>query len=104
MKYVRNGRKILDVGPHDKIPLVKLRSIWRGNIKIDLREIEPEGVDWNRLGRDGGGGQDSWRTFVITVMNRLVPEKTENFWLAELLVASQGVLPSSPFNLGIPFS
>jgi hypothetical protein len=39
------------------------------NIKIDLREIGWEGVDWVDLAQD----KDQWRTLVNTVMNLLVP-------------------------------
>jgi hypothetical protein len=39
------------------------------NIKIDLREIGWDGMDWIELAQDS----DQWRTLVITVMNLLVP-------------------------------
>jgi hypothetical protein len=37
------------------------------NIKMDLREIGWDGVDWNYL------AQDQWRALVNTVMNLRVP-------------------------------
>jgi hypothetical protein len=40
-----------------------------GNIKIDLREIGWDGVDWIDLAQDG----DKWRALVNTVMNLGVP-------------------------------
>jgi hypothetical protein len=39
------------------------------NIKIDLREIGWDGVDWIDLAQD----RDQWRAFVNTVMNLRVP-------------------------------
>jgi hypothetical protein len=39
------------------------------DIKIDLREIEWEGVDWVDLAQD----RDQWRAVVNTVMNLRVP-------------------------------
>jgi hypothetical protein len=39
------------------------------NIKIDLREIRWDGVDWVDLAQD----RDQWRALVNTVMNLRVP-------------------------------
>jgi hypothetical protein len=39
------------------------------NIKIDLREIELDGMDWIELAQD----RDHWRALVNTVMNLRVP-------------------------------
>jgi hypothetical protein len=39
------------------------------NIKIDLREVGWDGMDWIDLVRD----RDHWRDLVKTVMNFLVP-------------------------------
>jgi hypothetical protein len=39
------------------------------NIKMDLREIGWDGVDWIDLAQD----RDQWRALVITVMNLRVP-------------------------------
>jgi hypothetical protein len=40
-----------------------------GNIKMDLRDIGLDGVNWIRLAQDGV----HWRAFVSTVMNLRVP-------------------------------
>jgi hypothetical protein len=42
---------------------------WKGNIRMDLREIGWEGVDWMYLAQDG----DKWRNLVNTVMDIRVP-------------------------------
>jgi hypothetical protein len=39
------------------------------NIKIDLREIEWDGMDWIAVAQD----RDQWRACVNTVMNLRVP-------------------------------
>jgi hypothetical protein len=39
------------------------------NVKMDLREIEWDDMDWNDLAQDGG----HWRGLVNTVMNIWVP-------------------------------
>jgi hypothetical protein len=39
------------------------------NIKIDLREIEWDGIDWIDLAQD----MDQWRALVNTVTNLRVP-------------------------------
>jgi hypothetical protein len=48
-----------------KRPLGRLRRRWKDNIKIDLREIGIEGVNWIPLAQDWV----QWRAFVNTVMN-----------------------------------
>jgi hypothetical protein len=42
---------------------------WEDNIKMDLMEIELEGVDWIHLSQN----RDRWRALVNTVMNLQVP-------------------------------
>jgi hypothetical protein len=41
--------------------------VWTGedNLRMDLREIDWEGVDWMHLAQD----RDQWRTLVNTAMN-----------------------------------
>jgi hypothetical protein len=55
--------------PEGKRPLGRQRRRWVDNIKIDLREIEFIGMDWNDLAQD----MDEWRALVSTVMNIRVP-------------------------------
>jgi len=42
---------------------------WEGNIRIDLREIRWEGVNWIHLAQIG----DRWRALLNTVTNHWVP-------------------------------
>jgi hypothetical protein len=42
---------------------------WVDNIKMDLREIGWDGVDWIDMAQD----RDQWRAFVNTVLKPLVP-------------------------------
>jgi hypothetical protein len=48
---------------------VRPRRRWVDNIKMDLREIGWDGVDWIDLAQD----RDQWRALVNTVMNLRVP-------------------------------
>jgi hypothetical protein len=48
-----------------KRPLGRPRRRWVNNIKIDLREMEGDGMDWIDLTQDS----DQWKAFVSTVMN-----------------------------------
>jgi hypothetical protein len=49
--------------------------MWADNIRMDLREVWWEGVNWMDLAQD----RDQWRAVVNTVMNLLVPLKACNF-------------------------
>jgi hypothetical protein len=51
--------------PEGKRPLGRLRGRWMDNIKIDLREIGWDVMDWIDLVQDG----DQLRALVNTVMN-----------------------------------
>jgi hypothetical protein len=50
-------------------PLGRPRRRWVDNIKMDLREIGWDGMDWIELAQD----RDQWRAVVNTVMNLRVP-------------------------------
>jgi hypothetical protein len=65
----RNAFRILVGKPEGKRPLGRPRRRWMGNIKIDLREIGWDGMDWIDLAQD----RDQWRALVNTVMNLRVP-------------------------------
>jgi hypothetical protein len=62
-----------------------------GNIKIDLREIGWDGIDWIELAQD----RDHWRAFVNTVMNLQVPQNCWELpeWLYILQLLKKGSAP-----------
>jgi hypothetical protein len=47
-----NPYRILVGKPKGKRPLERPRHRWMDNIKIDLREIGRDGMDWINLARD----------------------------------------------------
>jgi hypothetical protein len=55
--------------PERKRPLGRPRRRWVDNIKMDLREIGWDFVDWMELAQD----RDQWTALVNTVMNLRVP-------------------------------
>jgi hypothetical protein len=61
----RNTYKILVGKPERKRPLGRPRCRWVDNIKMDLREIGCDGVDWIVLAQY----RDQWRALVNAVMN-----------------------------------
>jgi hypothetical protein len=61
--------RILVGKPEGRRPLGRPRCRWVDNIKIDLREIGWDVVDWVDLAQD----RDQWRALVNTVMNLWVP-------------------------------
>jgi hypothetical protein len=61
--------------PEWKKPLGRPRRRWEDDIRMDLREIGWEVVDWKHLTQDRG----QWWGFVNTVMNLRVPYKAGNF-------------------------
>jgi hypothetical protein len=50
-------------------PLGRSRCRWEDNIRMDLREIGIDGVNWIQLAQD----RVQWQGFVSTVMNLWVP-------------------------------
>jgi hypothetical protein len=69
MGQKRNAYRLLLGKPEGKIPLGRSRRRWVDNIKMDLREIGCDEVDWIGLAQD----RDKWRTLVNAVMNLRVP-------------------------------
>jgi hypothetical protein len=55
-----NGCKILIGYPEGKISFGRTRPRWERNIRLDLREIGWEGVDWFHLALN----MDQWRALV----------------------------------------
>jgi hypothetical protein len=65
MGDIRSAHRIWVRNPEGKRPLVKPRRSWKDNIKMDLREIGLESVDWIHLAQD----TDQWRALVNTIMD-----------------------------------
>jgi hypothetical protein len=65
----RNAYGILVGNPEGKRPLGSPRRRWVDNIKIYLREIGCDGMDWSDLAQD----RDQWRALVNAVVNLRVP-------------------------------
>jgi hypothetical protein len=61
---MRNARNILVGRPDRKRPLGRYRHRLEYNIRVDLKEIGWESVDWIHLGQD----RDQWLALVTTVM------------------------------------
>jgi hypothetical protein len=64
-----NRYRILVGKPEGKRPLGRPRRRWVDNIKMDLREIGWDGMDWIDLALD----RDQWMALLNTVMNLRVP-------------------------------
>jgi hypothetical protein len=65
----RGVYRVLVWTPESKRPLERPRRRWDDNIKMDLREIRIDVVNWIQLDHD----RIHWRAFVSTVMNLRVP-------------------------------
>jgi hypothetical protein len=61
--------------PEGKRQLGTPRPRWVDNIKMDLREIGYDSMDWIDLAQD----RDQWRALVSTVMNLRVPKNAGKF-------------------------
>jgi hypothetical protein len=72
----RNADRILVGNPEEKRPLERPRRRWMDNIKMDLREIGWDGIDWIDLAED----RDQWRALVNAVMNFRVPYNAGKFF------------------------
>jgi hypothetical protein len=69
MGETRNAYRILVGKPEGKRPLGRPRCRWVDNIKMGLRQIGWDGMDWIELFQD----RDQWRALVNTMMNLRVP-------------------------------
>jgi hypothetical protein len=65
----RSVYRVLVGKPEGNRPLGRPTRRWEDNIKMDLREIGIDGVNWIQLTQD----RVQWRAFVNTVMNFRVP-------------------------------
>jgi len=61
--------RVLVGKPEVKKLLGRPRRRWEDNIKMDLKEVGCEGMDWIQLAQD----RDKWRALVYAVMNLRVP-------------------------------
>jgi hypothetical protein len=71
----RNAYRILVGKPEGKRPLGRPGRRWVDNIKMDLREIGWDGVDWVDMAQD----RDQWMALVNTVLNLRVPHNAGKF-------------------------
>jgi hypothetical protein len=69
MREKRNAYRILVGMTERKRPLGRPRRTWVDNIKMNLREIGWDGMDWTDLTQN----RDYFRAFVNTVMYLRVP-------------------------------
>jgi hypothetical protein len=65
----RNAYRILVGDPEGKRRLARPRRRWVDNIKMDLREIGWDGMDWIDLAPN----RDQWMVLVNAVMNLRAP-------------------------------
>jgi hypothetical protein len=65
MEKGRGAYRVFVGMPEGKRLLGRLRHRWEDNIKMDLREIGIDGVNWIQLAQN----RVQWRAFVSTVMN-----------------------------------
>jgi hypothetical protein len=68
MGEMRNSY-ILVGKPEGKRPLGRPRHRWEDNIKMDLRELGWEGVNWIHLAQD----KDHWWDLLNMIMNFQIP-------------------------------
>jgi hypothetical protein len=71
---MRNAYNILVGKPAGKRPVGRPSLRWEDNIRMELKELQLEGVDWMHLAQD----KDKWRTLVNMKMNLRVTKKVGN--------------------------
>jgi hypothetical protein len=69
MEERRHAYRILMAKKEGKRPLGRPRRRWVDSIKMDLREIGWDGMDWIDLAQD----RDQWRALLNTMMNFRAP-------------------------------
>jgi hypothetical protein len=69
MGEMRNTYKTLVGKNEEKIPLGRPRRRWEDDIRMNLREVGWEVVDWMLMAQD----RDQWWAVVNTIMNLRVP-------------------------------
>jgi hypothetical protein len=84
-------KKILVGKPEVKRLLRRPRRRYVGNIKMDLREIGWDGIDWIDLSQNW----DQWRALLNRVMKFRVPKKWWEFleWLHNWQLLKKGSAP-----------
>jgi hypothetical protein len=65
----RSAFKVLVGKPKGNRPLGRLRRKWEDNIKLDVKDMELEDVNWTHLAQV----MDQWRALVNTAINFRVP-------------------------------
>jgi hypothetical protein len=65
----RGAYRILVGRPEGRRPLGRPRCRWEDNIKMDIREVGWEDMNWIDLAQD----KDRWRALVNAVMNLRIP-------------------------------
>jgi hypothetical protein len=73
--WKEGGRRGMHIGYWWKSQKERPRCRWLGSIKMDLREIGWDGMDWIDVSED----RDQWRALVNTVMNLRVPLNAGKF-------------------------
>jgi hypothetical protein len=72
----RNAYRVLMEKPEGRRPLGRPRHRWEDNIKMDLKDIRWEGLDWIRLSEDRASSE---RAVLNTVVNIWVVYNEGNF-------------------------
>jgi hypothetical protein len=64
MEEKRYAYRAVEGKPEGRRPLGRPRRKWEDNIKMDLREVRWESMEWIDLAQD----RDRWRALVNTIM------------------------------------